>query len=133
MAQGPVAAVNPRVRATFQSSTGSATNADGTQAPTYAPSVQVWAQAQALSTTDLQHVDGLNLQGINRSIYIEGRWEGVDRPAVKGGDLITMNDGSVWLVVAVPEDWTRFPVVAPSPGQYRRGWCRVVATLQDGS
>jgi hypothetical protein len=76
-------------------------------------------QVQALTGRDLQQIDGLNLQGTRRAIYIEGDIEGIVRPTQQGGDLITTPDGSIWLVAMVLETWPN--------------WCKVAVTLQNGS
>ena len=62
------------------------------------------AQIQALDNDDLKHLDGLNIQGTLRAIYLRGSLAGVVRPNSKGGDLVTFS-GQVWLVVKVIESW----------------------------
>ena len=83
----------------------------------------VIAQVQPLTWRDLQQLDGLNLQGTRRKIYLYGRADGAVRPLAKGGDLITIatggvNDG-IYLVAQVLE---QFP-----------DWVSVAATLQNNS
>jgi hypothetical protein len=73
-------------------------------------------QIQPLSTSDLQHTDGLNLQAINKSLYMTGNAEGVDRAAIKGGDTFQTPDDKVWLVTQVIEHWP--------------DWTHMVVTLQ---
>ncbi|QPF81674.1 hypothetical protein IC762_17775 [Bradyrhizobium genosp. L] len=82
----------------------------------------VQAQVQALSGRDLRQLEGLNLQGTLKSIYLNGDLAGAVRVSVKGGDLVTLPDGSVWLVTVVPEPWN-----------LTAGWTHAVLTLQDGS
>ncbi len=69
------------------------------------------AQVQPITWRDLQQLDGLNLGGSRRKIYINGTTDGIVRSLRKGGDLVTIaggvNDG-VWLVAQVLEqfpDW----------------------------
>jgi hypothetical protein len=70
------------------------------------------AQVQALTWRDLQQLEGLNLGGTRRKIYLFGEVEGIARPDGKGGDLVTIavggvNDGE-WLVAQALEqypDW----------------------------
>ena len=102
---GAVSAVNPSALVTVRVSAGYTIAADGTQVPSYTTFSNVPAQIQALSYTDLMKMGGLNIEGIRRAIYLNGNIEGVDRAAIKGGDLITEPDGTVWLVAMVLEAW----------------------------
>ena len=56
------------------------------------------AQVQALSGGDLRHTDALNLQGSHRVLYANLFIRGIVRVTLRGGDLIILPDGSVWLV-----------------------------------
>ena len=116
---GVVSAVNRRVLLSLQRSTGWTSGANAKRTPTYDPPLQVWGQEQALSFSDLRQIDGLNINGTRRAIYLDGDWNGLVRSENKGGDLVTTPDGRVWLVVHVLEHW--------------RGWTKVVVTLQDGA
>lgn len=119
---GNIGAVNPFVPATFQASTGSTTADDGMRVPTYADPVTVDVQVQALTGKDLMQIDGLNLNGTKRAIYLYGQADGTVRVNQKGGDLITLTDGpnaGVWLVVLVLEQWP--------------DWCKTACALQNGS
>lgn len=121
-----ISAVNPPIPCTLQISTGYTIAADGTQIPTYsAPYNNVPAQVQSLTSQDLRKLDGLNLQATMRAIYIQGNVEGVDRNAIKGGDIFTMPDmpsfpgPTTWLVTQVLEHWD-----GPT------GWSKLAVTLQ---
>ena len=123
---GPcVAAVNPWVTVMIQASAGYTTAADGKRTPLYAPAVPVLAQMQSLQFRDLVQLDGLNLQGERRALYLNGNWQGVLRPEVKGGDLVTLPrgpddpQGSLWLVALVLENWW-----------LTDGWCKCAITRQ---
>jgi len=83
------------------------------------------AQVQALTFRDLTQISGLNLNGTRRAIYLSGNVDGVVRPDMKGGDLLTFPDGSVWLVAMQLEAWG----AAGSTDV----WSKVAATLQDGA
>jgi hypothetical protein len=115
----------------IQFSTGYTTADDGTQVPIYGAPVAMQAQIQALTAGDLRQINGLNLNGTKRGIYLFGDVQGVVRVAAKGGDLITFVDaaggfppGSGWLVALALETWNS------ADG----GWCKVAATLQtDGA
>jgi hypothetical protein len=84
------------------------------------------AQVQPLTYRDLQQIEGLNLQGTRRAIWLFGDIEGIVRFTQQGGDLITFpgkvagfRPGTVWLTALAAETW--------GPG-----WCHVIATLQNG-
>lgn len=106
--------INPNVPGVFQVSTGYATAPSGKKVPAYS-SVDVEVQFQELSSTDLRQVDSVNMQGILKSAYLNGNFNGVNRPEQKGGDILIV-DGQQWLVVKVPELWP--------------DWCRVIVNLQ---
>ncbi len=119
LTSGVIDAVNPRIVVSIQTSAGNVTNPDGTVAPLYDPAVSVLAQVQALSGRDLRQIEGLNLQGTLRAIYVDDGIDGVERVTLKGGDLITLPDCSVWLVTLVPEPW-----------KTTAGWTKAIITLQ---
>jgi hypothetical protein len=64
------------------------------------------AQIQPLSFRDLAQLDGVNLSGEHKALYVNGRLDGVVRPRLKGGDVVTTRDGAVWLVVQILESWS---------------------------
>lgn len=81
----------------------------------------VQAQVQPLTTKDLRHLEGLNIQGVERAIYLYGHVDAVVRPEGKGGDLIIIADGpnqGIYLVTVVLEAW--------------QGWCKAGVVLQNG-
>lgn len=78
------------------------------------------AQIQAMSEGDLRHMDSLNLQGSHRSMYVNNNVRGAVRVAVRGGDLVQMTDGSVYLVNQSAE-----------PFFSTAGWNKVILTLQN--
>lgn len=84
-------------------------------------SMTLLAQVQPLTATALRHVDMLNLQGQHLTLYLNAQLHGGVRVAVKGGDLVRLADGSVYLVTEILENW--------SPD----GWGRLLITMQDGS
>ena len=77
------------------------------------------APVQALTFKDLTQLSGVNLNGEARAMYINGLIEGVDRPSQRGGDIITLADGSIWLVAHVLENWNA-----------TAGWTKVAVTRQ---
>ena len=116
IASGAIGAVNPNVSATLQVSTGSTSNADGSLTPTYAAPVTVTVNFQDLANRDIQHLNGLNIQNATKKAYCYGSVNGIVRDTQQGGDLLTMADGTLWLVAYVFESWP--------------DWCAVALTQQ---
>lgn len=103
--RGPISAVNPDALATVYISTGNATGSGGKRTPQYAPAVpDVPVNIQPLSPTDIRHVDSLNIEGVDRAIYINGSVRGLERAELKGGDMLRVIN-KWWLVVVVLEPW----------------------------
>lgn len=102
----PVAeVVNPNIVVSIQVSTGYTNTGRGLrQVPTYAAPITGFAQVQELTSSELRQAEGMNLQGVMRSIYFRGALNGVIRPDSKGGDLVTIA-GQVWLVAKTLELW----------------------------
>lgn len=118
LANGVTSTVNPNKTVTVRRSTGYTIGAGRKQSPTYAEPVCGPAQIQALDANDLRQLDGLNIQGTMRAIYLRGVLAGVVRPDGTGGDLIDV-DGQTWLVVKVLEGWptwTKAAIVLQMPG-----------------
>jgi hypothetical protein len=82
----------------------------------------VSAQVQPMTFKDLQILDGLNINGEKKAIYINGRIDGVIRVALKGGDLVILPDGTIWLVVQALEDFAD-----------TAGWTKAAMVLQNGA
>lgn len=98
--------VNPNVIVTLRPSAGYTIGAGAKQIPKYGLPVRGPAQIQALDNSDLKQLEGLNIQGEIRAIYLRGELAGVIRPDQKGGDLITFGlPMQTWLVVKVLESW----------------------------
>jgi hypothetical protein len=116
---GAIGAVNPFEELSIQRSDGYTTNEAGKRTPKYALAVNVLGQVQALSFSDLTQINGLNIQGERRAVYINGRTDAIIREDRKGGDIVTRKDGTTWLVVHVLEYWP--------------DWCKFVITRQDGA
>jgi hypothetical protein len=83
-----VGAVNPLTSAAVQISTGYTTSADGTVTPSYS-NLTVLVQVQALTSTEMDQLDGLNLQGVKRAVYTPGWLNGMIRVDSKGGDVMS--------------------------------------------
>lgn len=123
--RGAITSVNPDIPATYRASSGYSTDAAGNRTPEYTDT-PVTIQVQALSAGDLRQVDYLNLQGVKRAVYMFGNTQGVDRPDLKGGDLLVFKQtvgsslSQTFLVVGVLETWT--PDLP--------GWCKLAVGLQ---
>ena len=120
IANGVTTTVNPNETVTVLRSTGFTTGAGAKQVPSYAAPVSGPAQIQALDADDIKQLDGLNIQGTIRAIYLRGTLAGVVRPNQTGGDLVTIAAPApvairgTWLVVKVLEswpDWTKAAIV----------------------
>ena len=120
LANGVTTTVNPNQTVTVLRSTGFTTGAGAKQVPSYAAPVSGPAQIQALDADDIKQIDGLNIQGTIRAIYLRGTLAGVVRPNQTGGDLVTIAAHApvalrgTWLVVKVLEswpDWTKAAIV----------------------
>jgi len=110
LASNCAGAVNPSVVATIRTSTGSTPQADGSLVPTYATATGL-VNVQGLSGKDIQHLNGLNIQGVTRKAYVKGDLNGVVRASGQGGDLLTLPDGTIWLVATVFESWPDWSAV----------------------
>jgi len=103
--------VNGNIIVSVQRSTGFTVGAGLKQVPSYAASVSGLAQIQALDTSNMRQIDGINLQSIYRVIYLRGVLAGVIRPNSEGGDLVTIASPApaeligIWLVTKVLESW----------------------------
>lgn len=101
---GATRAVNPNIIVTVKRSTGSTVGAGYRQVPSYAAPVSGPAQIQALKYSELKQLDGLNIQGVVKAIYLRGELAGVVRPTGVGGDIVTFGEQD-WLVVTIFENW----------------------------
>lgn len=108
--------VTPGIPAVVMQSNGYSVASDGSQVPDYIlPYIQATADLQALTGRDIEHINGLNVQGVTEKAYLTGNFEGVFRVLGKGGDVLQVN-GRTYLVSAVLERWP--------------DWCCVALTMQ---
>ncbi len=119
-----IGVVNPFVVTTIKRSTGYTTLLSGKRVPSYATFGNVNVQVQAFTADDLKQLDGLNIQGTKRAVYLNGPIAGIIRDAQAGGDLMvfptgTLSEGNTWLVAHVLERWP--------------DWSKCVITLQNGA
>ena len=115
LANGVTSTINPNETVTVLRSTGFTIGAGAKQIPSFAAPVTGPAQVQALDANDIKQLDGLNIQGTIRAIYLRGTLAGVVRPNQTGGDIVKRkNETESWLVVKVLEswpDWTKAAIV----------------------
>lgn len=110
--------VNPNIIVSVQTSAGFTIGTGAKQIPQYNAPVTGPAQIQALDSSELKQLQGLNIQGIIKAAYLRGILAGVIRPDSKGGDLITISSPApaylvgTWLVVKVIEGWPLWTKVA---------------------
>lgn len=122
MVRGVITAVNSDITGTLRRSTGYTTAPNGTRTPTYSDTTGR-IQVQALSSTELKHVNDLNIQGVIRKVYLYGDWGGPIRADATGGDLLVFprvkgGPNATWKIVTTFETWTD------------SGWCAVGVVLQ---
>ena len=120
MANGVTQAVNPNIDATLLRANGYTTDATGHRTPN-TRAIQVKAQVQALTARELAQMDGLNVEGVMRAVYLYGDIEGVVRADSKGGDVLEFRETPYsfvrsWRVVTVLETWPE--------------WCKVAVVMQ---
>lgn len=80
----------------------------------------IMGQVQPATSDDLRYLDGMNLNGTARAIYMNGQVDAIVRSNLKGGDLIDLTNipnAGTWLVTRNPEAWP--------------DWCRAVVLLQN--
>lgn len=122
IANGAIQSVNPDVSAVLMKSTGYTSSPSSKRTPTYR-NILIVCQVQALSFSDLSQLDGLNIQGVRRAIYVQTQVAAIIRVMQKGGDLIVfpkgtpgVQEGTTWLAAHVLERWAT--------------WCKIAITLQ---
>ena len=113
--------IQPLTPAVLRRSAGYTIGPGRTQIPAYAPGEDVFIQVHALTEyshgVDLKQLDGLNVQGTARAVFIDGHILTASRPDGTGGDLLEF-EGKTWLVIRILEPWGT--------------WTRAAVTLQGG-
>lgn len=115
IANSAIRRVNPNISAVLKKYDGETIGPGRKPVPSYLPDQNVTIQLQPISRGDMQHVDGLNIQGLAKVIYVNGNYFSVQREMEQGGDIFVIN-GEQWLVVEPVELWP--------------DWCRLIAVLQ---
>lgn len=121
MANAATQTVNPNETVTVLRSLGWLPGPGGKQKPSYDAPVTGPAQIQALDSDALKQLEGMNIQGSIRAIYLRGVMAGVIQPKNEGGDIVKRNNETEeWLVVKVLETWptwTKAVIVLQSVAQ----------------
>ena len=86
------------------------------QIPLYDAAVDYYAQLQYAEQSELEHIDGLNIQGLYKKLLVGSTISGSVRPRIAGGDLVVINNEK-WLVVTIEEAWV--------------GWSKAIIVLQN--
>lgn len=121
IANSVIQQVNANIQATWKRSTGGyATNSAGHREPIITTET-VKVQVQGTTSDDLKQIDGLNIQGVMRKVFMYGNVQGVVRTGQKGGDILAFPDApgaaaKDWRVVHVLESWPT--------------WCSVIVVMQ---
>lgn len=115
-------AINANTPATLMISTGFAI-VNHVPVPSYS-SLPVKAQVQPLSSKDVRQLDSLNIQGAEKSIYLNGAALAIIRVKQLGGDLVVfanglLPEGNTWKILSSLEQWGGST------------WCKVAVVLQD--
>lgn len=121
-ANAAIQIVNPNEGGWLYRSTGNTIDpTTRKQVPSFAPAESVRLQIQPVDGPNLRHLDGLNIEGVPRSVHMWGNTQGVVRVSQQGGDLLYFRDvptGTlrVWKVVKVVETWP--------------DWCHLIVVMQ---
>ena len=101
--------INRNVKAVWRKSTGYTTSEDGTRVPVFADT-DIMINPQAVAAK-FQHIEGLNIEGVSRSVYIDANnIMGPVRPDVRGGDFLVFaqypgREAQAWKVLDIMETW----------------------------
>lgn len=115
IANNAITSINPNIPAILKKYAGETIGPGRKPIPSYLPDQHVTIQLQPISRGDMQHIDGLNIQGLAKVICVNGNYFSVQRELEQGGDIFVIN-GEQWLVVEPIELWP--------------DWCRLIAVLQ---
>lgn len=127
IANSATRSINANIAVTLKSSTGFTVDSAGNPVPTYAADETITVQVQALTQSELQHLNSIDISNGQGSMYADRMLTSVDRPTQSGGDIVVFGTGvdtpvalrgQTWLVVAVLEGWAGGT------------WCKVAITSQ---
>jgi len=105
IANNAITVVNSNIKAILREYKGLTTVEGRHRVPIYEQDRAVILQLQPLSRGDLEHLHGLNLQRLYKSIHINSEYYSVVRSCQNGGDLFIIGNDT-WLVVQSLELWS---------------------------
>jgi len=126
IANGAIQAINPNIPVTVLQPNGYTVDpATRRQVPAFTETPG-FGQVQALDGDDLRQINGLNIQGTIRAVYLYGSVAGVIRPDQQPNAVLrfTSDEGGV----IRPRDWGVFKVLETWPT-----WCKVAVVYQEPS
>lgn len=74
IANNAITSINPNIPAILKKYAGETIGPGRKPIPSYLPDQNVTIQLQPISRGDMQHVDGLNIQGLAKVIYVNGNY-----------------------------------------------------------
>lgn len=123
IANAAIQVINPNLPITVSMPNGYAIDpATLFQVPVYT-TLQVEGNVQTLSSDDLSQIDGLNIEGTLRAVYLYGNFNGILRPDQQPNTVLrfSTNESGVTKV----RDWNVFKVL-----EVWQDWCKVAIVLQ---
>ena len=105
MVANVISSTNPMMLCQWYKNAGTTTAPGGLVTDVYTGPTGITCQVQQLTTADRKTMNDMSVSGITRKIWCDAILTGVDRAAGVGGDRVYLPDGTIWLVVAVPEVW----------------------------
>lgn len=84
-------------------------------------SITVKADVQPVNSEDIKFITNYNQSTIYKAFWVSSNVFGINRPLAKGGDIITWN-GKTYYVVSMNEDWYE-----------TSGWNHFIGALQLGN
>ena len=121
IANRAIQCVNPNQKVTWKRFSGYTKDEYFRRVPNYEDDT-IMANIQALSTSDLQLSDGLNLTGIKRKVWADGLIQTTNRADGLGGDILVFPE----VRGGEPKKWLAVQEVEPWNGD----WCSVIVVLQ---
>lgn len=126
IANAAIQSINPNIPVTVKSPNGFTVDPlTRRQIPAYITQ-QAQGQLQALDGDDLGQVNGLNIQGTIRAMYLYGSIAGVIRPdgSPQSHVVFASNEGGI----TKEREWGVFKVLETWPD-----WCKVAIVYQDAA
>lgn len=109
IANACIQGINPDQTVTWRRSGGYTVLPSGKTVPSY-EDTECLANVQSLSDQQLRHMNGLNISGVMRSLYLSSNAMGISFRQIRGGDLFIFREfegvePTTWKVVNAAETW----------------------------